>query len=212
MVFSQLLLEPTHICFFELVLCIRFSKLIDDSLSSRSGIIGTSSTFRHANFWGTFLPLAFVLVFYYYRLTKKKLFLWTTIFTSICIFICTKRTAMVAFFLTLLMYFGYANPKVKKNIIIYSFIGLLGVLLLVYFVPQLESAKNLIESSLFFWDDSLRDKHDVGGSSMSMRINQTLYPWVMISDNILFGHGFGLQQKISIRLDFILLWQILKQF
>ena len=63
--------------------------------------------------------------------------------------------------------------------------------MLVYFVPQLESAKNLIESSLFFWDDSLRDKHDVGGSSMSMRINQTLYPWVMISDNILFGHGFG---------------------
>ena len=119
---------------------------------------------------------------------------------------------MVAFFLTLLMYFWYANPKVKKNIIIYSFIGLLGVLLLVYFVPQLESAKNLIESSLFFWDDSLRDKHDVGGSSMSMRINQTLYPWVMISDNILFGHGSVLQQKISIRLDFILLWQILKQF
>lgn len=190
-IFTVIIGANPYLFFLNLYYASDLSKLIDDSLSSRSGIIGTSSTFRHANFWGTFLPLAFVLVFYYYRLTKKKLFLWATIFTSICIFMCTKRTAMVAFFLTLLAYFWYANPKVKKNIIIYSFIGLLGVLLLVYFIPQMESAKNLIESSLFFWDDSLRDKHDVGGSSMSMRIDQTLYPWVMISDNILFGHGFG---------------------
>ena len=74
-IFTVIIGTNPYLFFLNLYYASDFSKLIDDSLSSRSGIIGTSSTFRHANFWGTFLPLAFVLVFYYYRLTKKKLFL-----------------------------------------------------------------------------------------------------------------------------------------
>lgn len=165
--------------------------VVEESLSERAGITSTSSTFRHANFWGTFLPLAFVFCFFYYKFTQKRVYLLATILTAVCVLLCAKRTAMVSFFLVLFLYFWYANPNLRIKIIRYSVIGFIGVILLIYLVPQLESVKGILESSFFFWDDSLRDKYDVGGSSMAMRIDQTLYPWTMISDNIFFGHGFG---------------------
>ena len=59
------------------------------------------------------------------------------------------------------------------------------------FIPQLSAMKGFIESSLFFWDDSLRDKHDIGGSSFDMRLAQITYPYYEVKDNIIFGHGFG---------------------
>lgn len=72
--------------------------------------------------------------------------------------------------------------------------GLVGVVILyliVSIVPSLEKARGLIESSIFFWDDTIRDKYDIGSSSMSMRIDQITYPFYEIRDNLLFGHGFG---------------------
>ena len=163
----------------------------DIDLMMRGGIITTSSTFVHANSWGIFLPLALVFHFFLYNHTKRKIFIWATILLSVCIFLSGKRTAIVAAFCFLVGYWWYSEKKIKRRIVLYGISFLILVLILVYTIPQLESAKGLIESSIFFWDDSLRDKNDIGGSSMALRIDQTLYQWVDISDNILFGHGFG---------------------
>ena len=54
-----------------------------------------------------------------------------------------------------------------------------------------KSIRNMLESSLFFWDDNLRDTNNVGGSSWELRMQQLLYPFVEVKDNLLFGHGYG---------------------
>lgn len=163
----------------------------DIDLVMRGGVITTSSTFVHANSWGIFLPLAFAFHFFLFNYTKKKMCLWAIFLLSICIFLSGKRTAIVSYFCFWLGYWWYSEKKTKKVIALYGIGFLILVLILVYTIPQLESARGLVESSVFFWDDSLREKNDIGGSSMALRIDQTLYPWVDISDNILFGHGFG---------------------
>lgn len=37
----------------------------------------------------------------------------------------------------------------------------------------------------------MKIKNDIHGSSFSMRVEQVLYPFVLVADNFLFGKGFG---------------------
>ena len=48
-----------------------------------------------------------------------------------------------------------------------------------------------VEGRMFFWNDNLLAKTGVGGSDMVLRVRQVIYPLVEVSNNIVFGHGFG---------------------
>ena len=48
-----------------------------------------------------------------------------------------------------------------------------------------------VEGRMFFWNDNLLAKTGVGGSDMVLRVRQVFYPLVEVSNNIVFGHGFG---------------------
>lgn len=163
-------------------------------LSTRGGVMTTSSTFEHANGWGYFLPITFVLFFYLYDLKKKiyseKILVFILILLSVGVVICGKRSAYVSYIAFWGAYLILAH-RIKMKYVFYSVFGLLVVFIVISVIPELAKFQSILETSIFFWDDKLLARNDVGGSTMELRINQLFYPWVEIKDNLLFGHGFG---------------------
>ena len=58
------------------------------------------------------------------------------------------------------------------------------------FLQRTEYIKN-IETAIFFWNDNLAEKNQIGGSSTAMRLTQFEYANDMISDNTLCGLGYN---------------------
>lgn len=162
-------------------------------LYDERGYMSTSATFVHSNGWGYFLPITFVLFYLLYakNFFSKKIIIPLLVLLSIGVVICSKRSAFVAYFSFWLFYFLYSS-LIKKVRFVYCFIFfcILGYLCLL-FIPQLNNIRGMVESSLFFWNDSVAAKNDIGGSNFVMRVNQVLYSFVEIQNNLLFGHGFG---------------------
>lgn len=167
----------------------------NDALNIRGGILTTSSTFEHSNGWGYFLPITFVLFFFVYTrykyLFKEKTLLLLLVLLAVSVVICGKRSAYVSFTFFWLAYFVLNKGVVKIKFVAYGLIALAFLLVTASLFPELEKVRNILESSLMFWDDNLMVRNDVGGSSMQLRIAQTIYPWVEIKNNIFLGHGFG---------------------
>lgn len=167
---------------------------ISSELNTRGGVLITSSTFEHANGWGYFLPITFVLFYYIYDnwgyIINKNAIIVVLILLSISVLICGKRSAYVSYmaFWGVFLFLGH---RIKIKYIIFILLGIVVVFFVIALFPQFVKFQNILESSLFFWDDKLVEKNDVGGSTMELRINQFFYPWVEINNNILFGHGFG---------------------
>lgn len=160
-------------------------------LSERGGVLSTSSTFENSNGWGYFLPITFVLLFFFYKKNRTNLVLLLSVLVSICVILCAKRSALIAYMVFWLLYFFISDLKGKLDLIKWGCIFVFITIIVISIFPQLASAKHLIESSFYFWDDSISQKNDISGSSWTMRLEQFTYPWVEIKDNILFGHGFG---------------------
>jgi len=167
------------------------SLYVDAQLSDSRGLMSTSGTFEHANGWGYFLPIAFALFYYFNEIRSSRLKVILLFLLSICVVICSKRSALVSYMAFWLFYFLMTTPKRKVRLLLYGVAGILVLYIVVSFFPFLREAKGLIESSVFFWDDSLRDKNDIGGSSWEMRVQQIIYPFYEIRNNLLFGHGYG---------------------
>lgn len=153
---------------------------------------GTSGTFVHANGYGYFISMSIPLCLYliqkgYY----KKITMWTFGLLLINMFLCKKRSPLVTMgaFFVLWMFFNREKNKFQKNLKILGMI-VLGIVI-IEVVPIFESIKNMVNTSLFFWNDNLLAKTDVGGSDMVLRVRQVFYPLVEVSNNIVFGHGFG---------------------
>lgn len=177
--------------FFLKVLYESETELLTSELGTRGGVIGTSSTFLHANGWGYFLPITFVLFVYLYKLSSNRIYLIASILVSIGVFICSKRSALIAYMSFYCFYFCLSKSKEKFQMVKWGILLIICSLIFVFFIPQLDPLKRLIESSFFFWDDSLRDKNDVGGSSWELRVLQVFYPWRELNGNLIFGNGFG---------------------
>lgn len=163
---------------------------IGENMSGRG--YGTSGTFIHANGYGYFISMSIPLCLYLIQKQyHKKLSLWVFVLLLINMFLCKKRSPLVSMgvFFILWMIFNKEKNKFQKNIKILGFALL--VFVVVEIVPLFESVKNMVNTSLFFWDDNLLSKTDVGGSDMVLRIRQVFYPFVEVSGNLLFGHGFG---------------------
>ncbi len=153
---------------------------------------GTSGTFVHANGFGYFISMSIPLCLYLiHKGYYKKMTMWTFILLLINMFLCKKRSPLVAMgsFFVLWMFFNREKNKFQKNLKILG-MAVLGIVI-IEVVPIFESIKNMVNTSLFFWNDNLLAKTDVGGSDMVLRVRQVFYPFVEVSNNIVFGHGFG---------------------
>lgn len=166
------------------------SDMVSDLSTGRG--YAACGTFVHANGFGYFIsmsiPICMYLIArgYYTKLSKITLLL-----LIVNLFLCKKRSPLVSMGTFLLLYLYLNNSKDKIKYIIYFFIGSLFAIVLIETIPALSNIRNLLETSLFFWDDKALEKSDVGGSSWELRIRQIYYPFVEIADNIVFGHGYG---------------------
>lgn len=153
---------------------------------------GTSGTFIHANGFGYFISMSIPLVAYFiYCNRKDKLAIFTLVLLILNIFLCKKKSPIVSMSVFSLFLLLMAHSKLKIKYYLEGLGVVLFLFILIETVPSLESIKNVIESSLQFWNDNVSQRSNVGGSSWELRIRQFTYPFVEISSNPIFGHGFG---------------------
>lgn len=167
------------------------SEILSQTLNMRSGIMGTSSTFIHNNAWGYFLPIVFATFFIIDKEKPKKKYKILLVLVSVCVFISAKRSAIISYMSFWLFYLIIANNKRKLKFIFFAIASCLFIVILIECFPIFKDARAFLESSIFFWNDKLRDQNDIGGSSMALRLDQITYCFTEVKKNILFGKGFG---------------------
>ena len=64
-------------------------------------------------------------------------------------------------------------------------------MLAVNIFPQLSTFRHILESAIFFWDDSVSARNEVSGSSVSYRSYQLKRTIELVSNNPIFGNGWG---------------------
>jgi hypothetical protein len=151
----------------------------------------TSGTFISTNAFGYFLPITFVMLLYKEHIQHNCANIIVLILISICTIMTTKRSAIISYCSIWIFLFLFSKKKTKWKYFSYISIIVLIVIMLIMYIPFFGNIRPLIESSIFFWNDNLADKNDIGGSSFMMRYGQIYYSFVEVKNNILFGKGFG---------------------
>lgn len=104
-------------------------------------------------------------------------------------FLCGKRSIILPMIIIISYYiitrYILNKREIKKTIFIFS-ITILGILT---FIPKTGYIKN-IETAIFFWDDKLAEKNNIGGSNSTMRLKQFNYVNRMIASQPLCGLGY----------------------
>lgn len=165
--------------------------LITETTNNGRGYTSSSATFLHENGLGYFLPITFSFFFYLKIIDKKKIYTYLLFLLTILIIICAKRSAFIAYFSFWIFYFAQMNIRKRFQLLKYGILLFIIIYIIVSIFPQLNNIKGMIESSLFFWNDSIAEDNEIGGSNFEMRVFQILYSFIEIKDNLLFGHGFG---------------------
>lgn len=165
------------------------SAVVDVSRLERAGISGYSTgIYNDAIFLSLISLLLFIFLFNKYFLPQKILGV-TLILTLVDLFLTTKRSAFVCviiFFLVLLY-----DPKYKKLIRKIFILGGAFAIMGIIFIPQLDGIRDMLLSSILFWDDNLQRELGTTGSSMEMRFNQFSNVFFLIKDYILQGMGYN---------------------
>lgn len=154
----------------------------------------TTSTFVSTNSFGYFIGLSFPFVaFLLSKNIYKNYSKISLILLAIGVLLSKKRTTIVVLCCYFVMWFISGNIKKRLKYFIFSIPVVIVVFLAIFTIPSLESLKNVIVTSVFFWDDSTYNAVTLGngGSTMALRLRQLVYPFTEIKDNIIFGHGFG---------------------
>lgn len=166
------------------------SDMVADLSTGRG--FAASGTFIHANGFGYFISMASPICLYLIaRGYHRKLSKAALILLLVNLFLCKKRSPLVSMAVLGAMCFYLSRSKDKIKYIIYTLVGAILFVVLVETLPALSSVRNMLESSLFFWDDHTLEKNDVGGSSWELRVRQVFYPFEEIANNIILGHGYG---------------------
>ncbi|WP_314646832.1 O-antigen ligase domain-containing protein [Prevotella multiformis] len=110
-------------------------------------------------------------------------------------FMSTKRSAIFPLMGVIAYYLVERNLFVKRNII--RSLVVLGIsVIVVNSTPTLKEYYHAnIEPSIFFWDDNLAEKNEITGSNRELRFSQAKYVNNLISNNELFGLGYGYTTK-----------------
>lgn len=154
----------------------------------------TTSTFVSTNSFGYFIGLSFPFVAFllsegiYKRYSESALIL-----LAVCSLLGKKRTTIVVLLCYAILWFFSSNIKKRLKYLVYSIPFAIIALVIIFTVPNFESIKNVIITSVFFWNDAIYNSVTMGkgGSDWSLRLRQLTYPFVEIENNPLFGHGFG---------------------
>lgn len=163
--------------------------------SDRGGLTGRiSSTVHDPVFYAGLLVSLICIVFSCFsglQKNKKKIVFILLILLVINLILTGSRSGMVAIIIGgLYILFCFTNIVTKVKIAFY------GIMTYILFLTLNVSSifgdhQALIESVIFFWDESSSEK--IGGSSTSMRIDQFNGTIDLISGNLsfLFGKGYG---------------------
>lgn len=156
------------------------------NISGRCMGTATSGTYDY----GMVISIIFTTVgCIYYRFRK----LWILIIFILCGLdvLCTTRRAPIITSMIFIIILVLGNSHNRKRTLLYGCIGLLSVILCIYIFPQLKDFRSILETSLFFWDDSVASRNNVSGSSVAYRLYQLKYTLIYIGENPLFGNGWG---------------------
>ena len=141
--------------------------------------------------WGqeSLLLMLFFLFIKHKEQLSKKLIFFVIILAGINIFLSGKRSCLLPMLLASSYYLWYKGIVSVKNILL-SLVVCVSTYMVVSSIPQLDSFKQNIETTLFFWDDALAEKNNVSGSNMDMRKRQFEYANMMISNHMFTGLGY----------------------
>ena len=156
----------------------------------RGRIIGTATSDSWS--FGMFISLTFMISYFVNKYLKSYYSLICYVLCAIAVMLTVRRSPVLSLlsFYFLLSIFYY---KLSFKIYVYIFIGIITLYMAIILIPELASFRHIVESSAFFWDDSVADENDVTGSSLRLRLYQLNYTVTNISDSPLFGNGWGAQ-------------------
>ena len=140
------------------------------------------STFVHPMTWSLFLCFTFVLNYTFYSKEKKILYLITLLLIAINLIICGVRTGIVV--ISICVFIDLIRKK-KFKTLVYIVLGILIIASIA--IINNEEVQNYFISMI----DFSGSKSHISGSSVEMRIEQLYGCFNIISDNPLFGNGYG---------------------
>lgn len=146
----------------------------------------TSGTYDY----GMVIAIVFTTVGAIYYKTRSKVSLVVFILCGLDVLCTTRRSPLITAMVFLAVMF-FADSRNRARNLKYALIGLVVAISCVYIFPQLRSFRNIIETSLFFWDDSVAARNNVSGSSVSFRAFQFEHTLRYIQDSPFFGNGWG---------------------
>lgn len=141
--------------------------------------------------YGMVVPIAFMIIWIINKYNYTKFTMITVILLGINVLLTVRRSPIVTLIIFFLLLFILLpiRSKIKYLIISLSFLSV--IILLVLLVPSLAMFRGILESSIFFWDDTISRANDVTGSSVELRMYQLNYVFKQISDTPLIGNGWG---------------------
>jgi len=163
-----------------------------DLNSEMGGIQGRIyGTFSDSFSYAQVVPIVFVFMWGISKRFKYKINTVLLVLLGINVLLTVRRAPIVTTLIFFLSLFYFESTKLKIRYLKYIIVFLVITILAIEFIPYLVKFKTILESSLYFWDDSVSDKNDVSGSSVSFRSFQLQRTLEIIKDDMLLGKGWG---------------------
>lgn len=167
-----------------------FSESINSVMGGIQGrIVGTCVGRSYA--FGMIAPVVFAMVWCIWGKTGIKRLKWLTLLCAIATLFTVRRSPIIAAMIFMLFLFLRKAHNEKIKMVAYALIGLVAVYGIIVLFPYFSNFQNIIESSLFFWDEGVSTQNGISGSSVSFRSYQLQYTLRQIADSPLIGNGLG---------------------
>lgn len=151
-------------------------------------IMGTGS---HPLTWGLLMSTFFAFIYNHRNQIQKRSYTILLLsLVAINTFLCGSRSALIMIGVYTIIRL-LEKPKKIFKISILTFLILTCTINL---LPKTEGTQTFIktiESSIFFWNEKKSEEAGVGGSSVSMRLDQLIFSFYLIQDSFLTGNGYG---------------------
>lgn len=152
-------------------------------------VIGTTSGDSYS--YGMIVPVAFLFMWILNKKLKWKITIVGVVVLGLNVLLTVRRTPIITCMSFFLVLFLLTSLKNKFKYIALGFLGLLLMIICINYIPFFNQFQGILESSIFFWDESVSRMNEVEGSSVSLRRYQFFYTLDQIKDSFLFGNGWG---------------------
>lgn len=150
-------------------------------------IMGTSF---HPLAWGLIMSTAFIFILNNKNLLHVNIRFILLLIIISNVFLCGSRSALIM----IGVYFVIRLLEKPKKIFRISILTILIIACSISILPKTEKTEafiKTIESSIFFWNEKKSIEAGIGGSSISMRMEQLIFSFYLIQDSFLTGNGYG---------------------